>query len=84
MTNPSASTEFAGRKDAHEEDECLFCVVAPHPNCEKYETLSALDPSNIPLGEDDADHLVDVPVCLEHYQAFEQYQSGRNIEEIEV
>lgn len=70
------------RLEAWEEDECLLCAPALHENCEKYTTIQILDPADVPLGEDDADHLVSVPVCLEHYQAFEKYRRGRNVSEI--
>lgn len=74
----------SGRRDAHEEDDCLLCAPAPHPNCEKHTVVSLLDPSDVPLGEDTEDNLVDVPVCLEHFKAFKQYQQGKNVAEVDV
>lgn len=78
------SQKTTDRIDAHEEDECLLCSPAPHRNCEVYTVVQMVDPSKVPLGDSHGEHLVDVPVCLEHYQTFEQYQRGRNVEEIRV
>lgn len=78
----SESPESNESRPAHEVDECLLCAPAPHPNCESYTTLQVLDPSRVPLGEDDADHLVSIPVCAEHYEAIQQYQRGRPVAEV--
>lgn len=75
--------KVSSQKEAWEEDECLLCAPEPHPNCEKYTTLQMLDPEKVPLGEDDEDHLVSIPVCLEHYGAFQQYRNGRNVSEVD-
>lgn len=69
-------------QDAHEADECLLCAPAGHENCEKYTVLRMLDPSRVPLGEADEDHLVDVPVCYEHFEAFQGYQRGESVREV--
>ena len=74
----------SGRRDAYEEDDCLLCAPAPHPNCEKYTVVSFLDAADVPLGEDNDDHHVDVPVCIDHYQALKQYQNGKNVEEVDI
>lgn len=71
-------------QDAHEDDECLLCAPAPHKNCEKYTVLLMNDPSKVPLGEDYGENLVEIPVCLEHYQAFEQYQRADSVAEVNV
>jgi hypothetical protein len=71
-------------QDAWEEDECLLCVPEMHPNCEKYTTLSVHDPATKPLGASVSDHLCDIPLCLAHYQAIEQYQHGRTVSEVDV
>ncbi|MFC4553602.1 MULTISPECIES: hypothetical protein [Halorussus] len=71
-------------KAAHQEDDCLLCVAAPHPNCKKYTVVQMLVPGSVPLGESYENHLVPVPVCLEHYQAFEQYREGKNVAEVDV
>lgn len=75
--------EVSDRREAYQEDECLLCSPAPHPNCEMYTTVQVVDPSKVPLGDDNEDHLVSIPVCLEHYQVFEQYQQGRNVAEVD-
>lgn len=80
----SETTQRERPPDAWEEDECLLCVPAPHPNREMYATVQVLDPSEVPLGEDDADHLVSIPVCLGHYEALEQYRKGKTVAEVEV
>lgn len=70
-------------KEAHEEDECLLCAPAPHRNCEMYTVVPVLpDPMDVPLGEDYDDHLVEIPVCLEHYQAMEKYKTASNVAEV--
>lgn len=68
--------------EAWEEDECLLCVPAINENCEKYTTLQMLDPEQVPLGDDDADHLVNIPVCIDHFHAFLEYKRGRNVAEV--
>lgn len=75
--------EVSDRRDAHQEDECLLCAPAPHPNCEMYTTLQMVDPEKVPLPDDHEDHLVEIPVCAGHYEAFEQYQRGRNVAEVD-
>ncbi len=70
------------RRDAHEEAECLLCAPAPHENCEMYTTVLFCDPEDVPLGEDYDDHLISVPVCLEHFRALTQYRQGRNVSEV--
>lgn len=84
MPGPDESMSGTDRRDAWEEDECLLCAPANHPNCEKYAILEFRDPSNIPLGESDEDHTVEVPVCMGHYEALQQFQSGKNVEEVDV
>jgi hypothetical protein len=49
-----------------------------------YTTVLVCDPSKLPPGEEREDHLVNIPVCLEHYQAVEQYQRGKNVDEVRV
>jgi len=72
------------RKDAYEEAECLLCAPAPHRNCEMYTVVEFLDREHVPLGEDDIDHTVNVPVCLEHYQALSEYRKGKNVAEVDA
>lgn len=72
------------REDAWEADECLLCVPAPHPNCEKHGVLEVLDRQDVPLGEDVIDHTVPIPVCLEHYQTIQAFQGGNNVGEIDI
>jgi hypothetical protein len=79
MTDGALESE---RLDAHDEEECLLCSPAPHRNCESYTVVSVIDHSKVPLGEDPSDHQVNIPVCLEHYQAIEQYQRGKNVDEV--
>lgn len=43
-----------------------------------------VDPMDVPLGEDHEDHLVSIPVCLEHMEALEQYLGGKNVREVDV
>lgn len=81
MNNRSASER---PQDAWEEAECLLCVPEMHPNGEKYTTISVHDPARKPLGEPVKDHLVDIPLCLAHYEAIEQYQRGKTVSEVEV
>ena len=71
------------RLDAYEEDDCLLCVPAPHPNCEKYTIVEYLDREHIPLGEDAENHTVEIPVCVGHYEALDQYRRGKNVAEVE-
>lgn len=71
-------------REAYEEDECLLCEPAPHPNCEMHTVVQMLDPMNVPLGEADEDHLVGIPVCHGHYEAFEQYQRATSVAEVDV
>ncbi|QIO25471.1 hypothetical protein [Haloarcula sp. JP-L23] len=78
------TTDQLPTRDAHEEDECLLCEPAPHPNCEMHTVVQMLDPMGIPLGESDADHLVSIPVCLGHYEAFQQYQRATSVAEVDV
>ncbi|USZ73778.1 hypothetical protein [Natronosalvus halobius] len=78
------ASKATDRKDAYEEDECLLCAPAPHPNCEMYTVLEVLNREHVPLGEDESDHLIEIPVCLGHYQALEEYQSGKNVAEVDV
>lgn len=70
------------RRDAHQEDECLLCVPAPHENCEMYTVVLFCDPEEVPLGEAYDDHMVGVPVCNEHFRALTQYRQGRNVSEV--
>lgn len=70
--------------DAHEEDECLLCEPAPHPNCEMYTVVEVLNREHVPLGEDAEDHLVAIPVCLQHYQALDGYRSADSVEEVDI
>lgn len=70
------------RIPAHEEDECLLCAPAPHPNCEVYAVVEYLNREHVPLGEDDIDHAVGIPVCIEHYDALEKYRKGSNVKEL--
>ena len=71
-------------REAYEEDECLLCEPAPHPNCEMHTTLQMVDPANVPLPDNHEDHLVSIPVCLGHYEAFTQYQRADNVGEVDV
>jgi hypothetical protein len=82
MSDESANEIIS--QDAWEEDECLLCAPEHHPNGEKYATVLVHDPATKPLGEAVSDHLVDIPLCLAHYQAIEQYQSGRTVSEVDV
>lgn len=71
--------------EAWEEEECLLCVPASHPNCEVYTTVPMLpDPMDVPLGEDYEDHLISVPVCGRHHQALEQFKQGKAVAEVDV
>lgn len=69
-------------RDAFEEEECLFCIPAPHEPCEMYSTIAVGDRSGVPLGEDISDHLVEVPVCHRHLKAFKVYQGVSNLDEV--
>jgi len=80
----SGNESATGALDAHEDDECLLCEPAPHPNCEKYTVLLMNDPSKVPLGEGYEENMVEIPVCLGHYQAFEQYQQADSVAEVDV
>lgn len=77
-------TAESERKDAYEEDECLLCVPAPHRNCEAYTIVEILDREHVPLGENGMNHLVEIPVCLEHKQALDAYRRGENVDEIRL
>lgn len=77
-----SNTETDTPQEAWEDDECLFCVPEMHPNCEKYTTLGVVDRGKVPLGEDDGDHLVEVPVCAEHFECFERYLSADSVAEV--
>lgn len=83
-SDPSDQEVRQERLEAHEESECLLCEPAPHPNCEMHTVIQMLDPSTVPLGEDYEKHLVQVPVCMAHFEAFQEYKSGKNVEEIDV
>lgn len=76
------SEQQTNRRDAWEEDECLLCAPAPHQNCEADAVVQFVDPERVPLGDDHGDHLVSVPVCLEHHRALRQFQQGRNVAEV--
>lgn len=69
------------RLEAWEEEQCLLCAPALHENCEKYTVLLMCDPEPVPLGEDYGDHMVEIPVCYEHHEAFTKYRKGANVEE---
>lgn len=84
MKTAEPTTITTERREAHDEEECLLCVPAGHPNCERYTDVAILDREKVPLGEDESDHLVDIPVCIAHYQTLEQYQQGRNVDEVSV
>lgn len=71
------------RLDAHQEDDCLLCAPAPHPNCEMYTVVLFCDPEQVNLGEDYEDHMIGVPVCLEHFRALSQYRKGCNVSEVD-
>lgn len=79
---PMQTETESDRRDAHQEDECLLCAPAPHRNCEMYTVVEFIDHEHVPLGEDPADHQVSIPVCLEHYQALNQFRQGRNVDEV--
>lgn len=79
MTDAEIARE---RLDAWEEDECLLCAPANHPNCEQYAVVEYLNREHVPLGEDDIDHTVSIPVCLEHYEVLEGYRQGKNVVEV--
>lgn len=78
------SGDVTGRRDAHEESECLLCAPAGHPNCEKYTVIEVLNREHVPLGEAAEDHTVEIPVCMGHYEALEQYRQGKNVNEVDV
>lgn len=58
-----------------------MCEAASHPRAETYTRIGMVDPERVPLGEDYEDHLVDVPLCLKHFEAFREYARGDLTEE---
>lgn len=68
--------------DLDTDSRCVMCESAPHPRCETHTYISMMDPAKVPLGESEEDHLIDVPLCLEHYQAFENFAGGRLTEDV--
>jgi hypothetical protein len=48
-----------------------------------YTMVSVHDPATKPLGEAVSGHLIDIPLCLAHYQFIEQYKHGRPVAEVE-
>jgi len=66
------------------DSRCVMCDAAPHPRCETHTYISMMDPAKVPLGESDDEHLIDVPLCLEHFQAFENFANGGLTENTEV
>lgn len=72
-----------GPTDAWEDDECLMCVPAPHRNCEAYTVLEMVDPSQVPVSDSDETHLVSIPVCMEHYEAFKSYQKADSVADVD-
>lgn len=70
--------------DLETDSRCVMCEAASHPRCETYTSISMGDPAKVPLGESHEDHLIDVPLCLAHFEAFEDFASGRLGEHAEV
>lgn len=70
--------------DLESDSRCVMCDAASHPRCETYTHISMGDPAKVPLGESHEDHLVDVPLCLAHFEAFEAFASGRLSENVEA
>jgi len=52
-----------------EADTCVLCRAAPHPECEVWGVVEMCDP----WGDFDGE----VPVCLDHYEAIQQYVSNK-------
>ncbi|WP_254810674.1 hypothetical protein [Natronosalvus amylolyticus] len=58
------------------EQLCVPCHAAMHEPCEAYTSLLVTDPERVPLGERYADHLVGVPMCVEHFETMQSFLRG--------